>query len=187
MSGAAGETGGTAAPVARAAVRAVLTVAILVTVYYVLPLAPSPAGGALILLIGGLVAVVFVVVWEVRAILRAPYPLLQGVQALALVIPLFLLVFAGAYYFLESTNPGSFSLALTRTDSLYFVVTTFATVGFGDIVAVSTAARVLVTFQMIGDLLVLGLVLRLILVAVQRGRARPKESPAVDDAHSRSR
>ena len=36
-------------------------------------------------------------------------------------------------------------------DSLYFSVTVFATVGFGDISAVSDAARVVVTIRMITD------------------------------------
>ncbi|KAA9163599.1 two pore domain potassium channel family protein [Amycolatopsis acidicola] len=158
-------------PVLSSALRSLATLVVLVTAYYVLPM-PSRAGGALVVLIAGLAAVAAVVVWEVRAILRAPYPLLQGIQALALVIPLFLLVFAGAYYYLESTYAVSFSAPLSRTDSLYFVVTVFATVGFGDIVPVTAVARILVTVQMLGDLLVAGLVLRVIVLAVQRGRER---------------
>jgi voltage-gated potassium channel len=59
---------------------------------------------------------------------------------------------------------------LTRTDSLYFTVTVFATVGFGDINPTSQAARVLVTVQMILDLLVLGLGIRVFTSAVQFGR-----------------
>ena len=61
---------------------------------------------------------------------------------------------------------------MSRTDAVYFSVTVFATVGFGDISPVSDAARVVVTFQMIADLLVLGLVLQAVLDAVSRGRAR---------------
>ena len=60
--------------------------------------------------------------------------------------------------------------SLTRTDSLYFTVTVFATVGFGDIIATSQTARLLVTVQMILDLVVLGLGIRVFLGAVQRGR-----------------
>jgi hypothetical protein len=106
-------------------------------------------------------------------IVRSPYPALQGVQALAIIIPLFLLIFAYTYYIVEHNIPNSFTTPLTRTDSLYFVVTVFATVGFGDITAVTQVARVLVIIQMVGDLLVLGVVLRVVVSAVQRGRARP--------------
>src|SRR5438094_848942 len=61
----------------------------------------------------------------------------------------------------------------------------FATVGFGDISPVSDVARVLVTVQMVGDLVVIGLVLRLFLTAVDRGRRRASgredSRPAGDD------
>jgi hypothetical protein len=59
---------------------------------------------------------------------------------------------------------------------VYFSVTVFATVGFGDISPVSDPARIVVTVQMIADLLVLGLVLRAVLDAVSRGRARLSET-----------
>jgi len=61
---------------------------------------------------------------------------------------------------------------MTHTNALYFVVTVFATVGFGDITAQTEAARLLVTGQMITDLIILGLGAKVILGAVQRGRQR---------------
>jgi hypothetical protein len=48
----------------------------------------------------------------------------------------------------------------------------FATVGFGDITAKTEAARLLVTGQMIVDLVILGLGARVILGAVTRSRQR---------------
>ena len=41
---------------------------------------------------------------------------------------------------------------LTRADALYFAVTVFSTVGFGDITPESEAARVVLIVQMLGDL-----------------------------------
>ena len=55
-------------------------------------------------------------------------------------------------------------------DSLYFTVTVFATVGFGDITATSQTGRLIVTAQMILDLIVLGLGIGVFLGAVQRGQ-----------------
>ncbi|HKS49617.1 MAG TPA: potassium channel family protein [Amycolatopsis sp.] len=156
-----------------AVLRPMLTVAVLVLLYYVLPVDRQLDVWTLVLLVGGLCLVVAVVVWQVMVIVRSRHPLLQGVQALAIVVPLFLLVFADVYYLLSLGRPGSFSEGLTRTDALYFVVTVFATVGFGDITPVTTTARVLVTFQMVGDLLVLGVVLKVIVNAVQQGRQHP--------------
>jgi hypothetical protein len=47
-----------------------------------------------------------------------------------------------------------FAGPLTRTDALYFTVTVFPTVGFGDITARSETARIVVTGQMIADLVI---------------------------------
>ena len=56
-------------------------------------------------------------------------------------------------------------------------MTTFATVGYGDIVATSQVARRIVTFQMFLDLLVLGFGIRVFVGAVQRGRREHHASP----------
>ena len=56
-------------------------------------------------------------------------------------------------------------------------VTTFSTVGYGDITAASQTARVLVTVQMILDLLALGLGIRVFIGAVQLARQR-RPAPA---------
>jgi hypothetical protein len=47
---------------------------------------------------------------------------------------------------MSHTSSSNFSVhALTRTDSLYFTVTVFATAGFGDISPASQVARLVVT------------------------------------------
>jgi voltage-gated potassium channel len=51
-------------------------------------------------------------------------------------------------------------------------------VGFGDIAPVSGSARVVVTLQMVGDLLVLGVLLHAIIGAAKLGRARRRNAPA---------
>jgi hypothetical protein len=165
-----------------AVVRPVLTVAGLVLAYYVLPVDRPLTGWTLLGLVGGLVLVVVVIVWEIRMILRSDRPTLQGIQALAISVPLYLLVFANVYYLVALNSPGSFTSSLTRTDSLYFTVTVFATVGFGDITPVTQAARVLVTGQMVGNLLLIGVALRVVLTAVQHSRRR-RGQLAHDDDH----
>ena len=86
-------------------------------------------------------------------------------------MPVFLLLFAATYFMMEQANADNFNVdSLTRTDSLYFTVTVFATVGFGDIAATSQVARVVVIAQMIFDLLVLGLVVKVFVGAVEIGR-----------------
>ncbi len=100
-------------------------------------------------------------------------------ETLAVAIPVFLLLFAATYALMSRAQPTAFTEPMDRSDALYFTVTVFATVGFGDIAAVSTSARMVVTLQMIADLLLLGIVLRAVLGAVKRGRGRrDEEQPA---------
>jgi hypothetical protein len=56
-------------------------------------------------------------------------------------------------------------------------VTTFATVGFGDITPASQFARGLVTVQMVLDLVVLGAVIRVFVSAVQLARQQSPATP----------
>jgi voltage-gated potassium channel len=73
---------------------------------------------------------------------------------------------------MERALPGSFTQPLTRTDSLYFTVTVFSTVGFGDITAKAEPARIILIVQMLGDLALLGAGIRVLLGAVRRGQER---------------
>src|SRR6202000_3234165 len=117
--------------------------------YFVLPLKGTHNVSDAALL--GICLVVFVLVSakQVHGVLHSPYPVIRAIQSLALLIPVFIVTFAGYYYVSEQHNPQSFSSMLSRTDSLYFTVTVLSTVGFGDIVARSEAARIAVTVQMI--------------------------------------
>jgi voltage-gated potassium channel len=153
--------------------RAAGSTAALVVIYYLLPLNRSSTAVAVMMLIIGLVILIGLVAFQVRSIVGSPFPLLRGVEALATSIPLFLLLFAATYVVLATISAGNFSQPLSRTDALYFTVTVFATVGFGDITAKTEVARLVVTGQMIADLIVLGLGVRILVSAVQRGRQRP--------------
>ena len=54
------------------------------------------------------------------------------------------------------TNTANFNThPLTHTDVLYFTVTVFTTVGFGDITGTSQSARLAVTAQLLLDLVAL--------------------------------
>jgi hypothetical protein len=71
--------------------------------------------------------------------------------------PSFLLLFASTYVVMAAISASNFSAPMTHTNGLYFTVTVFATVGFGDITAKTEAARLVVTVQMMIDLVILGL------------------------------
>jgi voltage-gated potassium channel len=160
--------------------RTLLTSAGLLGLYFLLPLDRAFTAGTLAVLGAGVLAMGLLVAWQVRSILRSPHPALRAVEAIALSLPLFLLLFAATYVVLSGSDPRAFTEPLNRVDGVYFVVTVFATVGFGDISAVTDLARVLVTVQMVGDLILIGLVLRVFLTAVDRGRRRAAEREQAD-------
>ena len=158
-------------------VRSLATAVVLVALYYLLPL--DHIKNVPLTLVAGILILLAASVWQVRATIAARYPALRAVEALAFTVPLFLLLFASVYFTMARTNPANFSThPLTRTDVLYFTVSVFSTVGFGDITAVSQTARLVVTAQMLLDLLVLGLGIRVFVGAVQL--ARQQAHPATD-------
>jgi voltage-gated potassium channel len=154
-------------PVTRAVLRGLLSIVVLTALYFVLPLDASLDGHDVVLLLVCLLIFVGVVIWQVRAILGARYPVLQAIEALALALPLFILIFSTSYYELARNADHAFTQSLSRFDALYFTVTVFSTVGFGDISPVSEFARVMAIFQMLGDLIVLGLLIRTVTSAVK--------------------
>ena len=163
-----------AGPPARTIVRGALQVAgsttALVAVYYLLPLDDSSAWAAVTILGTGLVVFIGLVTFQVRSIIRSRFPGLRAIEALATSVPLFLLLFASTYVVMAAMSAGNFGGRLTHTDGLYFTVTVFSTVGFGDITAKTQAARLVVTGQMIADLVILGLAIKTIVGAVSRAR-----------------
>ena len=159
-------------PVLRTALRPVLISAGLLTVYFAAPLDGDFTVVTVLGLIGGLLALAGFIAWQVRATMRAVRPRLRAVEALATFVPMFFVLFATAYYLMGNTAPDAFSESLSRIDALYFTITVFATVGFGDIVPQTEPARVLTMVQMLGDLIVVGLVARILLAAMRHGLDR---------------
>jgi len=156
-----------------AAARAIATLAVLLALYYLLPLEGGRADlstfGELVL---GLVVFLGVMAWHVRLIGKSANPALRALEGLFLGLPLFLLLFAAAYFVMSQSDATTFTSELSRTDSLYFTVTIFSTVGFGDISAQTESARLVVSAQMMLDLVLLGIGVRVILGAVERSRSR---------------
>jgi len=166
--------------------RSVLVGVLLFVAYYLLPLNKPETFGVL-LLVGGVILIAVVVAWQVRAIRESPFPRLRGVQTLISGIPLLLVVFAAAYYLTGQTEPDSFTQPMDKIDAMYFTVTVFSTVGFGDITATTDLARTLVTVQMLVNLVVIGLVAKVIFGAVDTGlkkrSAAHPEPPEVQHPH----
>jgi predicted Kef-type K+ transport protein len=132
-----------------------------VVIYYLLPLNHSSTWAAVTILVIGLVLFIALTAFQVRSIGRSRFPALRAIEALATSIPLFLLLFASVYVVMATISASNFSEPLTHTD----------------ITAKSEAARLVVTSQMIADLLIIGLGLRVIVGAVTRSRQqRPEDA-----------
>jgi voltage-gated potassium channel len=153
--------------VAVSLLRAGASVTALVVVYYLVPL-DRPLQPATLIGFGlGLAGFAAVIAWQVRAILTSDVPRLRAVQAIAVGLAVLLLLFASIYLRIAHENPDSFTEPLSKTDSLYFTITVFATVGFGDITPRTELARIIAMIQMLTGLIVVGLVARILLGAVQ--------------------
>ena len=150
----------------------------LVTLYYLAPIQDLQSVHVAVSLSVAVVILVVVIVLQVQAIARSRYPALRAVEALALTGPLFLVMYATAYVVLAQDSAANFNThMLSRTDSLYFTLTVFSTVGFGDITATSQSARAFVMVQMALDLVILGLGVQAYRGAVSVGRQRSVAVP----------
>ena len=167
--------------------RVSLSIVLLLAAYYLIPTKGQADDSDLPFLIIELFVFGVIVAIQVPAIVKARYPVLRAVEALAVTVALFLLIFARIYLSNSLADPAAFTQPLDQTTALYFTVTVFATVGFGDIVAATNAMKLLVTVQMLLNLALLGLVIRLLTSAAQRGVARRNKpsgesAPPVDPA-----
>ncbi len=151
-----------------ATMRSILIAASLITLFYLLPFDWNPvaqvAGGvcAGMVLIGG------AGFWQLRAVATAEFPELRAFEALAFSTTLLVVLFASTYLSLSHGGTKAFSEQLDHTGALYFALTTLTTVGFGDIAAQSTGARVAVMLQMVTNFAVFGIVIKLITGVARR-------------------
>jgi voltage-gated potassium channel len=101
----------------------------------------------------------------------------RAIVALSILFPMFVVLFSWIYLTLARSDPASFGQPLTRVESLYFTITMLSTVGFGDITPKTDPARIAVMVQMIADLALFAVVVRLILGVASRVTAQRQSSP----------
>jgi len=157
---------------ARPAVRVLATLVLVLLVYYALPLKGLRGTGsiasAVASLLAGTVLLAVLITRQVVRQIRAPAE--EGVQVESLLTLLFLViaVFSAGYLALSESDASQFVDLETKTDSLYFTMSTLSTVGFGDVHAQGQLARALVTLQIAFDIVFVGA-----LVGLVTGRFRP--------------
>ena len=152
----------------RVGVRSGATIAALVVAYAVLPFRGDRWWLGALIGLGVLAATIPYTLRRIQAVLVSPRPIVEAAEALAVLLTMIIVGFAALYFAMDRLD-GQFDGLATRVDAIYFTVTTLATVGYGDITATSQGARVAVTFQMVFDVLFIGIAARVLVTAAGKG------------------
>jgi hypothetical protein len=151
--------------------------------YALLPIGHESGLRALLRLGADIALVGAVFAWQIGRINAAELPELRAVEALGVVIALFLVLFSAIYLSMAHGNKFTFTQDLDHAKALYFTITVFSTVGFGDITPRTDAARMIVSAQMLLDLAIIGVVVRLLFNAA-KSRVAPAEGAEARDQAS---
>jgi len=148
--------------------------------FFVLPIGHESGLRALLRLVADIVLVGVVFAWQIRRIALAELPELRAVEALGVVVVLFLVAFSAIYLAMSHEAASTFTQPLDHVKALYFTITVFSTVGFGDITPRTDGARLVVSAQMLLDLAIIGVVVRLLFNAA-KSRISPAEPQAATE------
>lgn len=154
-------------------------------VYYAVPIGQLPSGIGVVFSVVGVVGGAALLVWLAVRQLRVlaagertdgPARLDGLILLVVVVVPLF----AVCYLALEKADSDQFASLSTKTDALYFSLSTLATVGFGDVHASGQLARGLVTLQIAFDLVFVGALVSVVTGEIRERSARrsPRPPPA---------
>lgn len=167
----------------KAFVRWPVTLLGMLAVYAVLPVPGGEAPPLLswLVFVAGISTLGWVAVALVRHERQSPGE--AGIRIETVVALLYaVLVFFSLVYLGLAARPGQFEDLHNRVDALYFTMATLATVGYGDVHAVGTAARAVVTAQMFFNLTFIAVGARVIGPAIvgRRGQRLPATGEAAE-------
>jgi hypothetical protein len=127
--------------------------------------------------------VIFIVFWlilffplylrhQINRIETSGRPATSWIEALIVIGALFLAIFAHVYRILGQNGPTAFTEPMDVLNSYYFSLTVLSTIGFGDISPVTPVAKIFTMLQMVCDLALIGLVVRVLASAARSNRAK---------------
>ena len=148
-------------------VRLTVATALFVVVYGLLPVEGVSTPDTILRMAIAVIAFPLILAWQVNRIKSAKYPDVRATEAVIVALTIFIMLFAWIYLGLSVSNPMDFSQPLNRVSAAYFTVTVLSTVGFGDITPQSDATRLLVTVQMLMDLALIAIVVRVSFAAAR--------------------
>jgi hypothetical protein len=133
-----------------------------IVAYFVMPLdGPWAETLAVVLVAGAAILLVPLALRRAGLVLRAENPLLIAIQSLFTLLTLLVVSFSTVYYVLATQTDDQVSGIETKLDGVYFTMTILSTVGFGDITATGQWGRAAVTINMIVNLVLVAVALRL--------------------------
>ncbi len=157
-----------------ACLRVLVALALVLGVYAALPSSPNNEITNWVTIFLGLGIFVAVLTWQIREVAKSSHPIIRAVEALGITISLFLILFSTQYVAESAASSEAFSEPLDKFSGLYYTVTVFSTVGFGDITPVSHVSRGLTMVQMLGNLIILGVGIRVLTSVAQESLQRKR-------------
>jgi hypothetical protein len=148
-------------------VRIIVIGVVLIGGYFVLPFDRASAAESWVAVGVALAVLLAVNVLEFRGVLASDTPTLRGIEALVISVVVALVTFASLYLAMSGRDAAAFDEPLDHIGALYFTLTTLTTIGFGDIAPVSDSARVVVMVQMVVNVIVLGVFVKLVTTTVR--------------------
>jgi len=140
-----------------------LTALVPLALYFVIPL-DDRIGKVLAvgLVIASAAALLPLSIHQARLVLKSASPLFDAARCIVSGLVFLVTAYSVSYYVLGTGYDNQIKGIDTKLDALYFTVTVLATVGFGDITATGQVGRGLVTAQMLINLAVLAVALRVV-------------------------
>lgn len=130
--------------------------------YYAFPVelngSPVSIGISLLLSAAGLALLSWMLVLEL--VHRRAGGQGRTARVLSMMLILLIMSFSLAFYLLDQLDSDQIAGLRTRTDALYFTLSTMATVGYGDVHAVGQAARALVCGLIVFNIVVVASLVR---------------------------
>lgn len=128
----------------------------------------------IVLFIVGLIALIWLIVWQLRKQLAAGSDTGVRVRSLLTLLYPAVVLFALAYYVIQSKDHTQFVGLITRTDALYYTIVTLGTVGYGDVHAAGQLGRSISMIQVAFDLIVVGSLIAVATSRLQAASIRPR-------------
>jgi voltage-gated potassium channel len=116
----------------------------------------------------GIAAFAVVLAWQLRGVMHADLPVLRAIQALGGTSPCSWWPSPPSTCPSPKPRPPTSASRSTTPAPLYLAITVFSTVGFDDITPEDDLARIVISIQMLLDLVVIGAVVRLLTTAAKR-------------------